>query len=386
MLTDIHHIRLCYDKQRYCGHPRQGGIFSYGNGEIAVLHNHAPASYSTAEEISHSPLTGYISRSQVLLQRSLDHGATWPREHDVVVWDDSLPLAEKRMRLAAADDPTALRDRIDPSHPDAAVYFARPMTGPEDERGLPTAECYAFRSADRGRTWESAPTRVSAPDRRRRIHRDGHPLAVFPDGSLMGAMTLADPHVVAVYGSDDCGLTWEYLAEVARDPTGLGRPTYAGLLLLPNGTLQCYMLHLSGLRNTLDVAHSSDGGYSWSAPRPIVHWGRSPWRSHRPPDAYRAGVHYRSPWPMRLRDGRIVVLFARRKPPYGIGLILSEDDGATWSSEAILRADASGHDIGYPVAVELDDGRLFTAYYFMEADGNPFGGTRHIAGSFFKLA
>ena len=40
-----------------------------------------------------------------------------------------------------------------------------------------------------------------------------------------------------------------------------------------------------------------------------------------------AGVHYRSPWPMRLRDGRVVVLFGRRKPPTGIGLIVSEDEG-----------------------------------------------------------
>jgi hypothetical protein len=88
---------------------------------------------------------------------------------------------------------------------------------------------------------------------------------------------------------------------------------------------------------------------------------------------------------MRLRDGRIVVLFARRKPPFGLGLIVSEDSGATWSSEMILRDDASGPDIGYPVATELDDGRLFTAYYFMQEDGNPFGGTRHIAGTFFRL-
>ena len=89
---------------------------------------------------------------------------------------------------------------------------------------------------------------------------------------------------------------------------------------------------------------------------------------------------------MRLQDGRIVVLFARRKPPTGIGLIVSEDEGATWSAEAIVRDDGSGSDLGYPVATQLDDGRIFTAYYFMEDDGNGFGGTRHIAGSFFRLA
>ena len=55
----------------------------------------------------------------------------------------------------------------------------------------------------------------------------------------------------------------------------------------------------------------------------------------------RNGVHYRSPWSLRLRDGRIVVLFGRRKAPFGIGLIVSEDDGNSWSAEGIIRAGIS---------------------------------------------
>ena len=69
-----------------------------------------------------------------------------------------------------------------------------------------------------------------------------------------------------------------------------------------------------------------------------------------------------------------------------MGLIVSEDEGATWSAEAVIRADASDWDLGYPVATELDDGGIFTAYYYMEDDGNNFGGTRHIAGSHFRLS
>lgn len=41
---------------------------------------------------------------------------------------------------------------------------------------------------------------------------------------------------------------------------------------------------------------------------------------------------------------------------------------------------------GYPVATQLDHGRIFTAYYLMEVDGNNFGGALHIAGNFFRLA
>ncbi len=386
-LRDLHHIKICYSKDHYCGHPRQGGLFNYGNGELVVLHSHAPCRYQAPEDISHSFTTGYASRARILLQRSFSHGETWPAEHEVVVWDESLPLEEKRAILYRADEVGVEREQIDLAGPDAAVYFARPATGPAGIDGRPVLECFAFRSGDRGRTWEAVPTRVRGPEGRY-VHRDGHPLVRFPDGTLMGAMSVAVQGAtggVAVYGSDDSGLTWEYLAEVAHDPTGGGRPTYAGLLLLPDGRLQCYMLNIGGIRNALQLAHSDDGGYSWSAPKPIVAWGQSPWAGHRRPEDAHPGVHYRSPWPMRLRDGRIAVLFARRKPPFGIGLILSEDQGERWSAEAIVRADGSGGDLGYPVATQLEDGRIFTAYYFMEEDGNPFGGTRHIAGSFFRL-
>ncbi len=388
-LTDVHHIKLCYSKDTYCGHPRQCPIYNYGNGEIVVIHHHAPATYQTRESIQHGQ-TGYKGRAQILLQRSRDHGETWPRGNDVAIWDDSRPLEEKRAILWRADEPGVTREQIDLASPDAAIYFARPLTGREDTNGQPTLECFAFRSADRGQTWETVPTRVSPPPALKYVHVDGCSLAKFLDGTQMavahiGSSEAGGRNATAVYGTDDNGLTWEYLAEVAHDPTGLGRPTYAGLLLLPSGRLQCYMLNIGGIRNAIQMAYSDDGGYNWSEPKPIVAWGQSPWAARRKPDAVRGGVHYRSPWPIRLRDGRIVVVFARRKPPSGIGVLVSEDDGATWSAEVTLRDDGSGGDLGYPVATQLDDGRIFTAYYFMQDDGNNFGGTRHIAGSFFRL-
>ena len=55
-------------------------------------------------------------------------------EHEVVIWDDSLPLEEKRAILRQADDPTLPREEIDLSSPDSSVYFARPATGPERGR------------------------------------------------------------------------------------------------------------------------------------------------------------------------------------------------------------------------------------------------------------
>ena len=78
------------------------------------------------------------------------------------------------------------------------------------------------------------------------------------------------------------------------------------------------------------------------------------------------------------------MIFTRRRVPAGIGGILSEDGGKTWSNEFVIRDDASGTDIGYAVAVEVEDGRIFTAYYYM-VDGNTRETPRFIAGSFFSI-
>ena len=418
-IADLRHTKLCYRQDHYCGHPRQLPFRNYGNGEIVVGHHHAPARYATHDDVSHSYATGYFTRAKILLQRTLDHGESWHTEDEVVIGDYSRPLAERRAIMARADEPGVVRETrqvcttlpstglcrpggqktIALTVPDAMVSFARQITGPEDERGQPALECFAFRSGDRGRTWETVPTRVSPPPGYSYVAIDGAAPIRFADDTLVVPAWVDDrntggPHsfdaaFVALYGSDDQGLSWRYLAEVVSEPTGRGRPGYANLLLLPSGRLQCYFNRIGGLRHSIEMTASDDGGYSWSTPRPLVVWGQSPWaalsRRHAWSGAGREGLLYRSPWPLRLRDGRIVVIFGRRHPPFGIGLIVSEDDGATWSAEGVIRADASDWDLGYPVATQLDDGRIFTAYYFMEHDGNGFGGTRHIAASFFRL-
>ncbi|MBN2560809.1 MAG: exo-alpha-sialidase, partial [Phycisphaerae bacterium] len=95
---------------------------------------------------------------------------------------------------------------------------------------------------------------------------------------------------------------------------------------------------------------------------------------------------YRSPWPMLLADGRILVLFARRRFPYGIGGTISEDGGKTWSEEFVIRAGGcSVPDIGYPVACQLEDGRIFTAYYYNMPGGTRLTSVRYIAGTFFRV-
>jgi hypothetical protein len=117
---------------------------------------------------------------------------------------------------------------------------------------------------------------------------------------------------------------------------------------------------------------SDDLGLTWAPPRRIDRWSVSP-------------------FPVLLADGRIVIVYiVRCQPPMRICCIVSEDEGKTWSEEILLRDDSppvSDQDGGYPVAAELRDGRIFTAYYWqVEERDLPWpGGRKHIAGTFFEL-
>ena len=65
-------------------------------------------------------------------------------------------------------------------------------------------------------------------------------------------------------------------------------------------------------------------------------------------------------------------------------MVVSSDGGKTWSDEFALRKDGVCWDLGYPVATQLDDGRVFTAYYYT-SEGSYSDAVRFIAGTFFGV-
>jgi hypothetical protein len=395
-IVDVEHGILHYDKKTYCGHPRETVFGYFGNGEIVVGHHHAPCDYRVASDVEHGP-KGYHGRAIVLLQRSTDYGKTWPKENDVVVYDETMPPDRKR---ALIFQPQAQREAMDMFSKDATFFFAKTYLPERRGREL----CFGLRSADRGRTWESSGTIVWNPfDKSWGVLKSCLPVLRMPDGkTLLAAMEINMPDAPKyggpwLYRSTDHGLNWEPVGLTRGKPRGKteGRFTYAGLLRMPDGDLQCYYLHIGtgyvvdGVQNAICLSISKDDGRTWSDPVPIVGKGQECWKSKKPelPDkkGHYASPCYRAPWPMILRDGRILVLFNRRRSLMGIGGIVSADRGKTWSREFALRDDGVGGDLGYPVACQFEDGRIFVAYYYTMADGNGFGGTRYLAGSVFRI-
>lgn len=379
---EIEHTKLHGDRTTFCGHPRQGGIFNFGRGEIAVLHNHAPCAYQIRTDIQHD-FGGYHSRSVVLLQRSTDNGRTWPGENEVEVWNEAAPIEERRKFLLSAF--TTPRETIDLSKPESIVMFPRTFLGPI-RYGAYEMIAFGLRSRDKGHTWEKVPSLLLPPPGCYSATPDNTPIVGLPDRTLLFPMrTFGGRDGVDLYASTDSGLSWQYRRHICESHN------YPALVLLKSGRVQCY-------NYPLGMCYSDDGGKTWSKRKLIVPPGPSPWL---PQDVfYEEELSHRSPTPLVLRDGRILVFFARRiSPKRGIGVIVSEDGGATWSPDFILRDDASVYttttvhgitcdysDIGYPQATELEDGRIFTAYYYMLNDGNNFGGSRFIAGTWFRLS
>jgi hypothetical protein len=400
VMKDLEHSIVHYDNATYCGHPRMVGFEYFGGGEILVGHFHAPSYYQVYTDVRH---VAYQARAVCLFQRSMDGGKTWPKENEQIVLD-RVPFVENPEALL--EQPAEKREAYDMFRP-GSMFFSQ-----NTSELKPPVKTFVLRSPDKGRTWEKVPSVIKNPHGDKlSISRHNTPIIRMPDGkTLLGAfhvntvLNIEDGKELlgetVIFSSKDNGISWQYLSRPLVDPTGESSYGYQILLLLPGGELQCYMLNsykkseaVAGLQNAICVTSSFDGGKTWGEGRAVSGKGGDVWKNPG-----KAGVLYRSPWVMRLKDGRILVLFARRRMPTGIGGIISADGGKTWSDEFIIRDDgkrwneekhAEGDwgDLGYPVGCQLDDGRIFIAYYFnnKNVDRHPQGGTRYIASSTFRI-
>jgi hypothetical protein len=66
---------------------------------------------------------------------------------------------------------------------------------------------------------------------------------------------------------------------------------------------------------------------------------------------------------LRLKDGRLLMSYGHRRPPFGNQARASSDHGRTWSDPTTISNDGAGGDLGYPSTVQLDDGSLVTVWY-----------------------
>ena len=257
----------------------------------------------------------------------------------------------------------------------------------DDAAGVVHADCLKA-DAPAGEGWQ----RVATYDFRR--HDDewaipcGPPLALDHDRWIFPMERHARAHVpewlrryhaFAVFSADG-GRSWGDPRPTLNDPDE--RVVYYDQRMTT--TRDGRLLTMAWVHDVVDdvtltarAAYSEDGGRTWDQP-------------------FDTGILGGPINPVRLTDGRLLAVYARRTAPRGIRAVLSEDDGRTWAIDdelvlwdearrAATGARASSRDLpdgdlplwgtmwgwtfGGPTAVRLPDGTVAVTFFAAGFDG-----------------
>lgn len=231
---------------------------------------------------------------------------------------------------------------------------------------------YLVRSVDGGHTWSDliVPPPLPGVETKTAFNT---PLPAYNRGGLYQGKSgrlfwaVAGPTKDGIAGrtenhlmySDDGGLNWTYGAPIAQDPKVVFNE--ASIYETPKGDLVVF-IRTDELDDHTVVARSTDGGKSFT-------WEDAGFQGH---------PHF----PLRLPDGRVLLVYGYRHSPLGIRARILNPECTDYkeSTEIVLREDGGSGDLGYPWATMMADGRVLVCYYF-----NIGNSTRHIAGTILHL-
>jgi len=173
-------------------------------------------------------------------------------------------------------------------------------------------------------------------------------------------LPLTDPPFyrrVFLIRSRDSGRSWGAPVPVAEDPSR----EFEEPAMLAFGGGHLLILLRENVGRQLFATRSFDDGVTWSTPSP-------------------AGLNGFPAHALRLNDGRIAAVTAKREPPGTILFTMSSDRGHTWDRDdaIVVAGDLGTHDLGYPTAVPMRDGSVFVAYYRRDGLGVTGVYARHV--------
>jgi len=369
-IEDAEHTIVFRDERYFAAWPFSGGLWQFADGEIVAGFTRARADYGDPAQLSHHRVEAECGER--VLMRSTDRGRAWPIETLQTMY--TRPAFDRK--VIAAKVSTAADSGYDPAADGYALFSGsgRPPAGKP-------AHVFTMVSTDRCRTWSDParlPTWLPGADRYTRSFATGRPsYVVREDGAvlLFGSASRqlrrerwGDGAAPVVYASRDGGASWGFLAEIELTPAKpMGVTPYP--VILDNGDMLLAVRRQYDGRNAFtQVYRSRDGGGTWGPLSRANDWGAP------------ANL-------VQLPDTRLVCVYGYRQKPYGIRARVSEDRGATWGEELVLRDDGASWDLGYPRTLLLADGALLTVYYF-NSDDDPIqqdGGVRHIVATRWRV-
>lgn len=403
MITDVSH-HVIHSHPEHC--VNQVATRVLRNGELVAVFNEERFPF-------------HHDSGRTVLMRSNDGGISWRPDPPQIVLDWSDTTGNWDCGICELQDGTLLvnftitgffKRGQKPSQPS---WAARPWSEQwgnwtwafKTQGWLGT---YVVKSKDGGETW-SAPIPVNV----RPLKHGGCRLGCWqlPSGAILmglygrirgyGEEGEGESTRSALMISEDGGDHWEYYSTLAYDPASIVDYEEPALLRLEDGRLVCFMrthVNPSGDAKNMVMVVSDDDGFSWTPPKWTNIWGY-------PPEL------------IPLRDGRYLMVYGYRRPPYGVRGVVSED-GLMWDvrDEFVIReggvprfagADRPGSSmmtpssglksagqvrwdnpgiyqhIGYPSVVQLPDGTIVASYHEWSDDPEPL---QYVRCTRFRLA
>jgi hypothetical protein len=347
-------VDILFDALTYTAFPH---VIPVGGDELLMAFRQAPQE----EGVHHTH-----PRSVITVMRSYDAGRTWD--------------AAAASQLAAGGGQECALIHLGGGRVGAAIAWHEIAPVREQERwGFPrpfpneypcrTPGTFWAWSETLGLAWRPDHVRFLAPDivPCGPIHRCRDGRILVPAYAFPGSAKEYDPGSMSsvLLVSTDEGQRWSAPLEMARGAPGVRGFCEPAAVETRPGVLRA--LHrvetrTSGPDCCFWANESLDGGRTWTAPEPT---------------GILSGA---CPRLLPLADGRLLLTFGRRFPPFGIRAMISEDGGANWGDTAWILREAKNGNQGYTSAVELDGGRMFTATYTENAKG-----VTGLVGTFWRL-
>jgi len=341
----VEHVVIYHEPGMFGGWPANHGIWIWGD---EILVGFSKGYYKNLGDRHH------IDREKPehhMLARSLDGGRTWsiedPQAKGYLRYVDGgflhgVPRPD--VPLAQLQDPVG---GIDFTHPDFALTVRTTSTG----AGI----SYFFYSYDRGRTWEG-PFRLpnfGAPGIAARtdyIVNGPRDCMLF----LTAAKQNGEEGRPICVRTPDGGRTWRLVSKIGPEPEE-GFSIMPASVRISDSEILVVVRRREGPRRWLAAYLSQDNGETWTPlDDPVSDTGEG-----NPPAL------------VKLRDGRICLIYGYRAKPFSIRAKLSNDNGRTWSHDIVLRDDGGDRDIGYPRVVQRPDGKVIAVYYFNDPRTGP---------------
>ncbi|MEI9852742.1 MAG: sialidase family protein [Sphingomonas sp.] len=310
-------------EDEFASWPHTMGFWDMGDGELLQNFLSNKTNYSDAQAISHDNVIR-IGASKMVTVRSRDYGRTWSKPVDNLY--DTIAKGTENARSMGDLGPIDYRDRN--------VLVANSGT----DFGAPEGRAFVRVSRDRGHHWSPGIPGAA----RRALFARGDQLGAGPpgrhgadlaDGSRQGRL---DRHPL-IHALPPGGTDFHFMSFITpkTDPYGAADGDYTGTfrfgghrwfyprgLLLPSGRMLCTLRCQRDPRGIMwtELYASDDGGRTWEFLSRVNDFG--------------------SPGSLvRLKDGRLVMVYGYRLMPSGIRAAVSTDEGRTWGPELIVRDD-----------------------------------------------